>query len=57
MLRKKAINDFITACENIGLSDTAILNKLVDFVTNATMDPRLSIPQIKILEEGEVVRP
>lgn len=55
MLRKKAIAKFVEACESINLSDTAILNALVDFVENAAVCS--PIPQVKILEEGEVAHP
>lgn len=53
MIRKKAINDFITACQEQGFSDALIVDQLEFFVTNTMPDHRIQL--VKILEEGEVI--
>ena len=53
MLRKKAIAEFITACQQQGFSDAAIVDQLEFFVTDTMAEHR--IQEVKILEEGEVV--
>ena len=55
MLRKKAINDFITACQEQGFSDAAIVDQLGYFTSDIAHEHY--IQEIKILEEGEVVHP
>ena len=55
MLRKKAINDFITACQELGSSDATIVDQLEFFVTNTMPEHRIQATEI--LEKGEVVHP
>lgn len=55
MLRKKAISDFIAACQQQGFSNATIVDQLSAFTLEVAHENQ--IQEIKILEEGEVAHP
>lgn len=55
MLRKKAIAEFIQTCENNGWLAQTIVDQLQVVVTNTMIADEDRIPEVKILEEGEVI--
>lgn len=55
MLRKKAIAEFIIACQKENLPADIILDQLKAFITN--IHDEFQITLIDILKEGEVVHP
>ena len=55
MLRKKAIEDFITVCREKDWNKAVVLDQIYCFVTDTFSETNIRLQDVEILEEGEVV--